>query len=865
MIGALLSAALVLDRSQARAQEQELTLEYQQVVTRAVPGATAAFSLDPSRVGVIAKDGVLTLVGVRPGTTHVIVVLGERSQSFQVLVNDPPTFFLPGFGPADSHAADSGHYEVRFGTDPRVLQGAFGASRREGEFTTELSLGSAALLDDTAATHFSIPLASFTVRSPAREITLLDAVVANSPLTVSRSTVRGLHLRTDRWRLHAGYNFFANFEHLLLSTRQQSVVGVGYRYPLGARSSLTPNFFHFSGDGDDARGGFVGTVLYEARPAPATKILGEIAVSRVLAGAAEIENVRPDRRVWGKVRFAPARLPALTTDQPNGRFIEGGWVKHGAGLTLNANMSSHRYSHGALDQASSIASFDLRYRRHDNWTIHGGSGYSVFDTPAQSGSRIQSVTLPIGAGVSHGPLGADFDYQFSRETARDLAGHLVRGAVNGTWRGFHLAAHLERQTQAPTAGYILARVPWIQQALDQLGITASTPEQLAELLRTNATLAAYGYANNVRIDVTPVRTRIGLSGGWLGGGTARPHLYFSTLTNRDALVEGFSQGAVHMLSYSRNLGPATELLFSGSLTCRDYPATSSSCRPVASASIRRRFQRAPMLLPRHRATIGGTVFRDDRAQGAFAAGMPVLPGVEIVLDGVRRTIADAQGRYRFDDVPHGRHRVELRYAAKEAFFLTTPSPREVDAGTTADFGVAAAQYTLRGVVRTDAAKGLFGVIVRVTNNDRIRTCQTADDGTFVIEGLTPGSYTVQIEPDSVPAGYAIDGRLSQEVVVGQAAPARPTFVLRPYRSITGRVRLFDRSTGTYVPLAGGTAELIESHRQCTTDENGNYVFRDLSAGAYTVVVVHEGHSYIAAARVPDGPAFLRNVDIAIVR
>jgi hypothetical protein len=362
-----------------------------------------------------------------------------------------------------------------------------------------------------------------------------------------------------------------------------------------------------------------------------------------------------------------------------------------------------------------------------------------------------------------------------------------------------------------------------------------------------------------------VRTRFGLSGGWLGGGMARHHMYFSTLTNWDARVDGFSHGAVHVLNYSRNVGAATELLLSGSLTCRDRRATSSPCHPVASASIRRRLQRAPMLLPRHRATIAGTVFRDDRAQGTYAAGMPVVPGAEIVLDGVRRTVADAQGRYRFDAVPHGSHRVELRYATKEAFFFTTPSPREVEAGSTADFGVAAAQYSLRGVVRTDAAKGLFGVIVRVANNDRTRTCQTADDGTFVIDGLTPGSYAVTIELGSVPVGYALDGQLSQEVVIGQAAPARSTFVLRPYRSITGRVRLFDRRTGTYVPLAGQTAELIESHRQCTTDENGNYVFRDLSAGAHSIVVVHEGHPYIVTARVPDNPATLRNVDLAIVK
>ena len=52
-IGAMLIAALAIASSDAAAQS--LTLDYQQVVTRPIPGATAAFSLDPSRVGGIRR------------------------------------------------------------------------------------------------------------------------------------------------------------------------------------------------------------------------------------------------------------------------------------------------------------------------------------------------------------------------------------------------------------------------------------------------------------------------------------------------------------------------------------------------------------------------------------------------------------------------------------------------------------------------------------------------------------------------------------------------------------------------------------------------------------------------------------------
>lgn len=131
-----------------------------------------------------------------------------------------------------------------------MLQGGLRFSRREGDRTTEFSLGGATPFADAAdagGAPFSVPLASYTVRTPAREITLLDRVVTNSPLTVSRSTVRGLHLREGPWQVHAGYSFFATFENLLLPTNKETVAGVGYRHRLTPRSSLTPNLYYFRG------------------------------------------------------------------------------------------------------------------------------------------------------------------------------------------------------------------------------------------------------------------------------------------------------------------------------------------------------------------------------------------------------------------------------------------------------------------------------------------------------------------------------------------------------------------------------------------------------------------------------------------
>jgi len=857
----MLIAALAFAHNAAVAQS--LTLEYQQVITRTIPGATAAFSLDPSRVGASAQDGQVTLIGRGPGSTNVIIVIGDHTESLQVLVGDPPAIFLPGMRTAGSHSAETGHYEVRYGSDPSVLQGNLLFSRREGDRSTELALGGAAPLAGATGSPFSIPLASFTARTPHREITLLDRVITNSPLTVSRSNVRGLHLREGPWQLHAGYNFFGNFEHLLLPTNKESVAGIGYRYRLNPRSSLTPNVYYFDVASQSGRSGALGTLLYETRSGTDLKFVAELGISRAVGGAVEIESTGPSRRAWAKLRFAPPELPALSTDQQGGRQVEGGWTTYGDKWSVNSNVSSRSYEQGTFAQTSSVGSFDVLRRLTKAWAIHGGAGYSLFENASQAAAKVHSVTLPIGTMFSRGKLGFGMDYQFSRETTRDLAGHLVRANVNGAAGGFRFSVHSERQTHAPTARHILTEVPWLQPMLDRLGLAADTPQQLADLLRTNAELSAYGYANSITIDVTPVRTRLGANGGWSGSGRLRPQIRASTLFNRDELIDRTSLGAVHSVSYSQRLGDATELFLTWSALCNDRFLLFSSCRPVTFISLRRTLNGAPGLLMPRRGNIEGTVFRDDQASGAYTPGLPAVAGVEIVLDGVRHTRTDASGRFRFDGVPYGRHQVEARYAHQATFF-TTPSPVEVDTGASVHFGIGLARSSVRGAVRTDAGNGLSGVLVHIASADRQVTVHTADDGAFVAEGLPAGLYDVTIEAGSVPAGYPVDTVVPQRVRVEETAPGRAMFVLRPYRSVSGRARLFNRESGEYVPLAGALVELQPLRRRSMTDANGLYTFRDLPSGEYTIVATHNGQEHIVAVTVPDGPAFMKEMDVAVV-
>src|SRR5688572_11401487 len=113
-VAAMLLAALTFARSDATAQS--LTLEYQQVATRMIPGATAALSLDPSRVGASVHDGLVTLIGRGPGSTNVIVVAGDETVTLRVLVGQPPVTVLPGMRTSSSSGGQTGYYEARYGS-----------------------------------------------------------------------------------------------------------------------------------------------------------------------------------------------------------------------------------------------------------------------------------------------------------------------------------------------------------------------------------------------------------------------------------------------------------------------------------------------------------------------------------------------------------------------------------------------------------------------------------------------------------------------------------------------------------------------------------------------------------------------------
>ena len=319
----LLLGALAIG-SDARAQTLDLKAEQVEIVS--YPGATAAFALDAAVATVTIAGDRITIVGRAPGSTHVMIIAGDRTHSIHLVVGEPPPARAAATAmQSDGSAVVAGTLETRYVSSPEIVQTTARMFQQRGERSRELMIGGTQPLYDSPATRFNIPIASYRIRNKTDEVTFFDRTVDNSPLTVSRVNVRGLHIRRGPWTMHSGYSFFSTFENLMLPAVREGIAGAGYRVVRSPGRVVTPNVYYLHRGDSTGPGGLLGTVAYESRWGEGGTLLTEAGVSRSVAAAADLEVRRTSQHLWARVRFVPASYPSLSVGQISGRAADVVW------------------------------------------------------------------------------------------------------------------------------------------------------------------------------------------------------------------------------------------------------------------------------------------------------------------------------------------------------------------------------------------------------------------------------------------------------------------------------------------------------------------------------------------------------------
>jgi hypothetical protein len=855
----------------APAQQSALGLNVDQSLELHVPGATSAYSVNPLIAQASAADGVVHVRGVGAGATTVVVVTASGATAYSVTVTSPQLAAALGErgSPAEASQAnetEGGSYEGRYDSGAGQVSNTLAFSQQEGHVQRRFTLVTATYVSPQSGAHGTgIPLLSYEVKRPGRDVVYLDESVTTSPLTFSQALVRGIHVVQGDWTFHAGASSVALFGPYFIPTNPQWVAGVTRDVPLSRSGDVAANLYDVidtPGVEPQAPGGLIGSLLFHYHPQPQFHALAEVGLSRALGFAFDSEYDDDRQHFDASLLDKPASFATLASQAQQGLF---GTVDYdrtiGQALTLDASGQLSNYRLPAFRENSLTGQSSVIYRLSRAWSVTAQALYSSFASVFPVAFNLRTLSLPVALDFSS----PHFTAGVQDAPTSDLSGTNANGygANLGISQGrFQINGFYNHNVQIPTLTSIFSQVPGLQAALEQAGINVTDPAQLAALLNNAALLASLGFAG-LKLDVAPVSDTTGMNALWtLPGAIGGQHASLTYLDSASQLVRGNFGFRLATLAYVRSLNGGNQIGASlGMLqTAAAAPAGAApgSRQITYGVSFRHRFGSVPELLfPVRRGTIQGYVFADEEASGRYSSGDPGIGGVTVVLDGERSVRTDATGHYVFTGVPFGSHQVAAQIAGTKPYYFTTPSPASATIGSVVDFGVSFVAGRIFGYVTDDTGRGIGGVVVRVAGLDAHAT--TEDDGRFVIAGVPNGRYLIAPDAASFPAGYDLSAIAPVRADVTAGAPWPVRITVRALRSVSGTVTYYNPRTGRLRPAAGAVVSIPQLGLSVTTDADGDYTLRDLLAGSYTIETGAQRRTIV----VPPEPSVQTHVDFRV--
>jgi cell division septation protein DedD len=815
---------------------ETITVSVRGAAALQIAGATAAYAVDSSIADASVAGGIVTVVGRSVGTTQVVVVAAGGATNYSVVVRPRPgTAVAPKAASASSPNRAS--FEARYSTSQSQLHNSIEVVRQQGTKKTELRATTAVSGDGRGATFRFL---SWRRSTPGREITLFDDVVENSPLTIDGMNVRGVHVRQGNLALHAGYASFPVSDSLLIPRQRDLAAGMSYVWRDSRGSKWMPSVYVYPGRGS------VASLTYDLSRGESLSLRAEGGWGGALGGAVQLAAAGARQRARLDVRYRPREFATATNADLHGFFADGSWGTELGRFSADAAFSVNRYELEAFDQDSATFNAESRWRASDAFTLTAGATYGSFSQPGIE--PVSSYSIPFGVRAHFARGGFVVQPRYSANTATNEGGFGFRVSGNALLRAVRVGGYFDRERQAPTVQLIFRDLPELALALEQLGISATSPQDIARLLRENSSLLGLGLIEGASIELTPTRTQAGLEAAWLGSSDARHQLRLRLLYNLNESVRRETKTAMSTLSYSRRIGSLLDIY--GAFTTWQTWTNGRELDPqqFLEVGFRRRFDGTNGFLPKFgTGTISGMVFRDDDATGVMTSGG--VAAVEVALDETQRTLTDADGKYAFRNVKRGAaHSVVARVVDDGGAFFTTRSSAEAQAGDVVNFGVSVMPARILGIVTSDDGRGVAGVTITASNGERRVTGVTASDGRFTI-ATAPGVYELSIDSGTLPPGYSAAADARRVTIERDKPMSGAAFAVRANRSVSGTV------------APNVEVEIVELKRKTRSDAKGAYAFRSLPPGELTLVARAGGKTLQRRVTVPSSPTTLRDVDL----
>jgi hypothetical protein len=213
-----------------------------------------------------------------------------------------------------------------------------------------------------------------------------------------------------------------------------------------------------------------------------------------------------------------------------------------------------------------------------------------------------------------------------------------------------------------------------------------------------------------------------------------------------------------------------------------------------------------------------TVTRRPSLSGTITGPDGPAVGVTVTVHNDGRTlttVTDGDGRYEFDGLTDAPTEVSV---TPPAGYLA-PQAREFDDlaqdRTGVDFTLTRAG-TISGAV-TDGGDPLPGVTVDVTGPTGTQHATTDADGTFTVDRLVPGTYTITVTP---PDGLAADGPTTRTTTITSAGELRGGFTFTFSAAATTAPPGSGGSSTTPPPSSSSSSEPVGTITTTTTSLAG---------------------------------------------
>jgi hypothetical protein len=855
--------------------------------TKEIPVAAVAINsvtvVSPEIAAAKVKNGnTLTITGLKIGETILIVSDSQKRLTFIIEVSGKRSVpagqsDVSRKGLGNENTKMSGTYTVGyvqgFNGSPSLLRNNIDIQRKLSKDRTLRISGEIFNLfgggDRNQAfaqvQNFGLNRFSVGVDSPGKTIDFLDSQIKISSGSLDNFSMRGFHLtKTSKSLSYSdtpakGLEIFAGLARPsfgFYDNEQGKVAGAMFQIAGGKAWQIRAGFIMVSPQ-KNSRIGRGGTVLqFTGAYIPNKKFSAEGEVAYGNGGVSWRARLDVKLRKYG----AFGEITRFDKDSPLAGIGAQGGRKNEAlalywrpdsrfSITANYNHTevSRLVNSRLADFNRSMFSANANYRIGQNSRLFLRYLEQEIETAVPGGSskfQIGTRSITLGHNIRFNQNWTNIveaGINFSREASADAElenGFNLKEQLRFSWNRNSITGFFNYTYKTPSLISLIVRNPQILPPLLHAAFIAD-PAQFFELYRDRLASLLEGIE-------LPLTRRID------AGFRFQTTISRFTLTGETRYNAGeiFSQNQKNLLI---SLGLNVRLDEANSLRVNGWNAFGSNSRSAITFSFTHRFGAGSgegfqfsKLFGFDKARVQGRVYYDLNSNGQDDKGEPGIAGIKVQLSEKRIVTTDINGRYQFS-ANEGAYNITLisndlgvrlraTTATQQKISLYSGQSLNVSFGMS-DFGFISGRVfndlNLTGEAPNSQIYGVSGVkVILRSGNIRVERTTSAD-GAYEFQNLSPGNYTIEIDPATLPANFRLPSQTSREIKVEPLQGFYFDIPIAAQRAIAGFVFVDKDRDGQFDPQKDEVVEgayITANEGVAISDINGAYIIRNLAAG-----------------------------------